>query len=573
MDAQGKPGLRAAWTLARPYWRRDRLAWGMLAALIASTLSIVWINVRFSTWNNDFYDALQAHDLALFWRQILVFGVLAAAYIALAVARLNMQQRLLIRWREGMTEQLLARWLQPGTPCRVNAGELDNPDQRIAEDIRSFAGTTLELGLGLLNAVVTLLSFIVILWQLSGRLHVPWPAHGWDLPGHLVWIAIVYSAAGSVIVHWLGAPLISANVRQQQVEADFRYGLVQVRDHAEVIALARGEPAEHRRLRSLFEAIRGNWSLLIRYNKRLTAFSAGYAQAAVVFPLLAAAPRYFAGQIQLGGLMQTAQAFGQVQGALSWFVDAYGSLADWRATVLRLTAFRDRLHDDTPPALPTPDDAYADRGAMLQARRIVVGPPGERPLLEVPELSLHPGDWLLVTGPTGSGKSSLLRTLAGLWPARAGHAQVPADAMFVPQRPDLPHGTLEEVLAYPCTAQAFRMGDMVRALHDAELAALVPRLHDAEAWSQRLSPGEQQRLQFARVFLHRPSCILLDEATSALDEQGQERLLYRLRAEAPQSAVLHIGHRAELVALHDRLMQVRCGRLLHALPSHATGAA
>lgn len=285
MDPRAEPprqhgGLRAAWSLARPYWRNDRIEWGMLAALVASTLAIVWINVRFSDWNNAFYDALQAHDLGIFWRQLLVFGVLAAAYIALAVVRLVVQQHLLIRWREGMTEHLLALWLRPGTPCRVGASELDNPDQRLTEDIRSFAGATLDIGLGLLNAVVTLLSFIFILWRLSGRLHVPWPSPGWELPGHLVWIAILYSAAGSAVVHRLGAPLAPANARQQQVEADFRYALVQVRDHAEAIALARGEPAEHHRLRTFFGAIRANWTQLIGYNKRLAAFNAGYGQVA-----------------------------------------------------------------------------------------------------------------------------------------------------------------------------------------------------------------------------------------------------------------------------------------------------
>ena len=570
-------GLRDAWSLALPFWRSQRSAgwpgW-QLAAVVALTLAIVWVNVRFSAWNNAFYDALQARDLNVFWHQLGLFALLAAAYIALAVVRQVAQQRLVMRWRLGMTEHLLARWLRPGTPYRMGTSprgsSLDNPDQRIADDIRSFVSSTLDLALGLLNATVTLLSFVAILWGLSGSYAVPWPAPGWSLPGYMVWVAVAYASVGSWCVRRLGAPLVPTNARQQQVEADFRYALVQVRDNTEAIALARGEAAEQARLRGRFEAIRANWNQLIRYNKRLTWFSAGYGQLANVFPLLAAAPRYFAGQIQLGGLMQTAQAFGQVQGALSWFVDAYGGLAEWRATVLRLAVFRDAWANDPAPAVASLSDPGVDNAhPALNVKNLVVATPEGRVLLELPAFQLRAADWVLVTGASGSGKSSLLRTLAGLWPQRNGLVQWPARAMFVPQRPYLPHTSLAEVLAYPLPVDHFDSGEMRQALWQAELGALVPSLLQVEAWSRRLSPGEQQRVQFARLFLHRPAWVVLDEATSALDAPLQAQLLARLRAALPQAGVLHVSHRDELRALHQRVFSVRAGLLLELNPGSA----
>ena len=572
-----REGLREAWQLAAPFWRdrAERVARAQFAIVLALTLASVGITVRLSVWNNDFYDALQAHDLHGFWHQIAIFLGLAIAFIVVAVYRMVVQYRLMMRWRTWLTHALLDRWLRRGTAYRLQLAadaaapgqphaSPDNPDQRVAEDARAFVDKTLDLVLGLVNAGVSLVSFVGILWRLSGALHVPWPGAGWVLPGYMVWVALAYSLAGSWGAQRIGAPLIGTNARQQQVEADFRYQLVQVRDHAEAIALADGEGAERVRLAHRFAAIRSNWDRLIRNTKRLTWFSAGYGQLADVFPLLAAAPRYFSGALQLGGLMQTGQAFGQVQSALGWFVGAYGDLADWRATVWRLSSFNTALDAEHAAARSSALAQRVDPGEPLMLARIAVQRPDGQPLLQVPLATLKPGGRLLISGPSGSGKSSLLRTLAGLWPLAGGVARVPAGAMFVAQRPYLPDGTLAEALAYPHARADQSDAALREALALAGLEAYAGRLDEPVRWARVLSPGEQQRLQFARVFLQRPAWLFLDEATSALDEPTELGLYRQLRRSLPNAAIVSIGHRAALRGEHEHELRVQDGVLRRA---------
>jgi len=550
------------WALAHPFWRArdERRAWILLAAVIALTLGIVWINVLFSNWNNRFYDTLQNHDLRGFWHQLGVFAALAAVFIIAAVYRQYLQGLLAIQWRSWLTARLQQGWLHPGTAYRLTLrpeAALDNPDQRIAEDVRGFVASTLDLLLGLLNAAVTLVSFIGILWGLSGSVPLPF-GNGVSVPGYMVWVALGYSLIGTWLVHRLGLPLVWLNGQQQKVEADFRYTLVQVRDHAEAIALASGEPAEDLRLRTRFEAIRGNWLALIRATKRLTWFSAGYGQVANVFPILAAAPRYFSGALMLGGLMQTAQAFGQVQGALSWFIDAYPQLAGWRATVGRLAGFSASIEVDRGSAHARGIAIARNGRDRIELAGLSVRAPGGRELVAVPARTLEPGMPVLIAGPSGAGKSSLIRAIAGVWHEGRGTVALPAGAtiMFVPQRPYLPDGTLRDAIAYPSGPGIFDSGVPHACLVQAGLGRYADQLDQRQRWSEVLSPGEQQRIHFARVFLHRPDWVFLDESTSALDEVSEANLYRELRRACPATTVISVGHRSTLIGLHDQVWRI-----------------
>ncbi|WP_243439546.1 ABC transporter ATP-binding protein/permease [Fundidesulfovibrio soli] len=558
--------IKDIWRIARPYWfSEDRWAGrGLLAVIVAMSLTLVFITVLLNKWNNAFYDTLQNRDLDGFYHQLGIFAALAAAYIVVAVYQLYLNQMLQIRWRRWLTDAFLTRWLEGKVyyTVQMRGGATDNPDQRIADDIHSFVNQTLALTLGLLESVVTLVSFVGILWGLSGDFSLNLAGGDWVIPGYMVWVALGYAILGTWLTKRVGKPLIALNYNQQRYEADFRFSLVRLRENVEGVALYRGEQGEAAIFRSRFGRVVENWWAIMKRRKMLSWLTNGYAQVAVIFPFMAAAPRYFSGAIQLGGLMQTASAFGRVQGALSWFVDAYTELASWKATVDRLTTFGQAMEQARADmAAPGALKPAQGREELLRVRGLELDLPDAQPLLAGIDLTLAPGQTLLVSGPSGCGKSTLLRAMAGLWPFGRGGIELPASgrAAFLPQKPYLPMGTLRAVACYPA---AEGVGDEAirEALTACGLPHLAGRLDEETYWAQELSPGEQQRLAFARLLLQAPDWIFMDEATSAMDEPGERALYALLRQRLPRSAVVSVGHRSTLEAFHGLRLAMSAGR-------------
>ncbi|MFD1623299.1 ABC transporter ATP-binding protein/permease [Azospirillum griseum] len=561
--------LADVWRLTRPYWSSEErwAARGLLAAIVALNLGTVAIEVWLTKVNSAIFNALEEKDQGAFVDALLMFGGLALVFIAVAVYRLYLNQMLQIRWRRWLTERYLGDWLNNQTYYRLNfvtasgGPGTDNPDQRIAEDLRGFVQLTLSLSLGFLSNIVSLLSFLAILWSLSGDVGL----FGITIPGYMVWVALVYAVLGTWITHKIGKPLARLNFDQQKYEADFRFALVRLRENAESIAFQRGEPQESRRFADRFGHVVSNWWAIMRTQKKLVWFTAGYGQVAVIFPLLVAAPRYFSGAIPLGALMQTSQAFGQVQGALSWFIDAYTNLADWHATTSRLVGFHQ--------AVETVRAASARQGGVervegtddaLHLDGLALSLPGHADPLLTADLTVSPGERLLISGASGSGKSTLLRAVAGIWPfgrgrirLPAGSAALPATSMVLPQKPYIPIGTLRAALAYPANADGFDDATLRGLLTDVGMSAFADRLDDEDHWSQRLSGGEQQRLAVARALLHKPAWLYLDEATSACDPDTENRLYGLLRDRLPGTAIVSVGHRTSLVAHHTRHVAVQ----------------
>ena len=551
--------LRDAWVIARPYWfSEDRwAARGLLLVVVALSLGIVYINVLLNQWNNTFYNALQDKDYAVFVHQLIRFSWLAGLHIVAAVYQLYLTQMLQIRWRRWLTEHYLHAWLTDGAYYRMQlvAGETDNPDQRIAEDVRLLISGSLDLAIGGLRAVVTLVSFVAILWGLSGALTLPLGRFSIILPGYMVWAALLYAIVGTWLTNRIGRPLVRLNFDQQRYEADFRFGLVRFRENTEGVALYHGEPDELRGFRERFGAVVRNWWGIMRQQKRLTGFTAGYSQAAIIFPFVVAAPRYFQGEIHLGGLIQTATAFGQVQHALSFIVSSYSDIAAWRAVVERLAGFEhaiERVH------IEMSTNGGIQRGdgeaTRLAVEGIALDLPGGQPLIAHVNLSLAHGDTALLSGPSGAGKSTLVRAIAGIWPFGRGEIRMPPDArvLFLPQKPYLPIGTLRDVVSYPMPPGGVDDATLREALDAVGLPELAWRLDEASHWALQLSPGEQQCIAFARALVQQPDWLFLDEATSAVDESTAARLYQLVRERLLGTTVFSVGHRGTLRPFHAR---------------------
>jgi vitamin B12/bleomycin/antimicrobial peptide transport system ATP-binding/permease protein len=552
--------LAIVWRIAAPYFRsEDKLAGRtLLAAVIAIELSLVGIDVLLNQWNNRFYNALQDKNWDGFVREIGVFSLLATCYIGLAVYQLYLNQWLQIRWRRWLTSHYLGEWLQDANHYRMQlqGDAADNPDQRITDDVKLFVERTLDIGVGLLSAVVTLASFIIILWGLSAASPLTIFGREFTIPGYLVWGALIYAVFGTALTQWIGSPLVNLDFQQQRYEADFRFNLVRVRENSEQIALLQGESAERQRLSERFGRVVDNWYGIMQRTKRLTAFTASYSQAAVIFPYVLVAPAYFADKIHLGGMMQTASAFSSVQKALSFFVTIYRSLAEWRAVVARLDGFEMAI--GSAATLTKRADSInvvsSPGGDKIELEQLLVRLPNGRPLVSADGFSIRSNERTLVTGPSGAGKSTLFRAIAGAWPFGRGSIAIPAKTtlMMLPQRPYFPVGSLKAAIVYPAEASALGADRVRDILNAVGLPQLASRLEEDAHWNRILSLGEQQRLGLARALLHAPQYLFLDEATASLDEASEARLYRLLEEKLPTTTIVSIGHRSTLETFHQR---------------------
>jgi vitamin B12/bleomycin/antimicrobial peptide transport system ATP-binding/permease protein len=582
-----KAQARKVWALSLPYFQSEQRwqARGLLLAIVLLNLASVYMLVQINDWYRVFYDALQAKDQTVFWQQLLRFTLLALAYVLIEVYKFYLTQLLQLRWRAWMTGHYTQRWLAHKAFYTLELMRFskdapalaDNPDQRIQEDINLFTIDTVTLSMGLLNQLVTLLSFIGILWGLSSGFEFTVGASTYEIAGFMVWMAVVYAIAGSIITHWIGRPLVALNFNQQRYEADFRHHMVRVREYSEAIALDQGETVERTALDRRFGALLKNNLQLIAREKRLTWFTVGFGQAAVVFPFILAAPRFFSGAIQLGQVMQIVSAFGYVQDALSWVVDNYSNLAAWKATTDRLTSFEaslvsaKALHaQQHRPSIQSNIARAANKmvanvnaagsGRALQLHNLTLSLPSGSQLVQHAELRAQTGDSIIITGPSGSGKSTLFRTIAGIWPftnlgTSGSIARPPGfeqEAMFIPQHPYFPNATLRIALAYPQDPTQYTDAALHTALDQALLPHLKNRLDDEDTWGQKLSGGEQQRLTIARVFLKTPRWVFADEATSALDEDAEKTIYDRLltMVKTTQGALVSIAHRPAVAGFH-----------------------
>ena len=553
---------KTAWRLMKSYWKSKEKwrARGLLAGVIALSLGQVYMLVMLNQWNNVFYNALQERDFEVFWPLIGQFSLIAFGYIIMAVYAIYVKQILEIKWRTWMTSRYLDEWMHSQTYYRLQVlgGDgVDNPDQRISDDIGMFVNLTLSLFIGLLKQVSTLVAFVVILWQLSGALDIPVGDTVLSVPGYMVFVTLIYSVVGTWLAHKVGRSLIGLNYDQQRYEADFRFSMVRVRENSESIAFYGGEGPEMQNFQERFGMVIRNFWALMKRTKLLNFYVNGYAQLAVIVPILMSAPKYFSGDMQLGGFIQTLSAFGRVQDALSYFVEAYDTIAQYVAVIRRLGGFTGHMEAAENMQASFGFDSRDDiNGLVLQDVQVEL--PDGRRLFEGLSLAVPAGKYLLVSGNSGCGKSTLLRALAGIWPYGCGNVSLPSGwrSMFLPQRPYLPLGSLRRAIYYPQPVPENESADLRELLERFGIGRLADRLDEVDDWSRILSLGEQQRLAFIRILLLRPDIVFLDESTSAMDEQREAEAYDILKELLPEMAVISVGHRSTLFKKHDKRLQL-----------------
>ena len=546
--------IKDSWHLARPYWVSDQKykSLGLLAIIIALNLLSVYMTVLFNKWYNGFYDAIQHYDKKAFFIFIYKFLIMAFFYIFFQILAYYCRKFLEIGWRRWLTNFYLNTWFSNKSfyKTRFVKQISDNPDQRISEDIGSFITSTLDLTLGLLNSIVTLVSFVIILWKISGALEFNFLNHHYKISGFMVYAALIYAIIGTYLTFKVGKKLIKLNFQQQLYEADFRYSLMRVREYSENIAFYNGEQQEKSGLTSRFNNVVNNFVAIIYRQMKIDILGVGYGQLAIIFPIVVAAPRYFSKIIQLGDLMQINSAFGRVQGALSYFVDAYSSLSNWRAVMDRLYGFQNQMHE----ASSLTGVSIQSGNNYLELNNFGINLPTGENLQQGINISLLSGDRLLVSGRSGCGKTTLLRAIAGLWPFSTGeiHQATNLNSIFIAQRPYLPYGSLRSAICYPMLENFPHDAEIIILLKQFMLANLVHELDEIADWGNKLSLGEQQRIAFCRILINKPDIIYLDEATSAVDEEAEDLMYKTIIDRLPKSAIISVGHRSTITKWHNK---------------------
>lgn len=552
--------FKDVWYLTKSYWQSEEKekAFWLLTCIIALTLGIVFMLVQLNTWNNSFYSALQNYDAEKISSELIHFSWLAAIYIILAVYSYYLQQTLILHWRRWLTTRFIDIWLQNKTYYNLQmfGKDTDNPDQRISEDVRQFVEMTLGFAIGILKSLCTFISFVFILYQLSGPLNFSFMGKTWTIHGYMLWASLLYSILGTYITHVVGRKLVKLNFIQQRYEADFRFSMIRLRESAESVAFYRGEAQEGKVFKNRFKLLLDNFWQLVNKQKQLVFLNSGYSQIAIIFPFVVAMNRYLAKEVSLGGLMQVASAFGRVQDSLSYFVDMYSSIAQWQAVVMRLTYFGRHMHEVSQQA----EQFHVERFATSEAvsvEQMQVNLPDDTVLLQDINFNLQPGRNVLIKGVSGSGKSTFLRALAGIWPFVTGKINLPKteELMFIPQKPYIPLGSLREALLYP-GRKALSDEELLYLLDLCQIGYLRDKLDLVADWSHVLSVGEQQRLAFVRAHIQEPKWLFLDEATSALDEDTEAAMYALLAERLRQTTLVSIGHRSTLNKYHELMLVI-----------------
>lgn len=554
----------SGWQLIKSYWQSPQRvsAYFYFIVIMSMTIFLVGIDVFFNYWYNYFYNALQTYNKHGAIRLLVVFFVAAGIYIVFAVYRFYISQIFALRWRRWLTEQYIGRWLRDRGYYYLENFDVrtDNPDQRIQEDITSLVNYSIELSTGLISAIATILAFLYVLWKLSGILVIPLGSWGTlHIPGYLVWVGLLYNFVGTVLTIKIGYPLVALNFEQQRREATFRFSAIDLRSHSENVALYNGEEHQKNILQRLFKRVLENWYLIILRQKLLLWFTAGFNQAAVVLPLIVALPNYFDKVFLLGGLIQSIQAFGRVQDSLAFIVNSYTTVAQWQAVCQRLTTFANHIsevedkviQENRLTILKQPENSIA-------VNQVTINTPRHELLLKNIETKFIHGQHYLIKGESGIGKSTFVRTVAGIWPYASGEIIIPQNQriMYLPQKPYMPIGTLAEAILFPDHSQTHLNEQLEKVLQACHLENFIPRLHETASWSEQLSPGEQQRIAFARVLVHKPDWVFLDESTSMLDLANEKYLYQLIKSELPKCSVVSVGHRPSLDVYHDQIVNL-----------------